>query len=243
MSEYAEAAPVRSPDLPVPQAAATPSDLVDTPAGRILRFGAAMELLRDCGIPVAPYTVLTGDDEQLPPGVDLGDRLAVKLADVPHRTELGAVALSVSPADLPVTVLRLRAIARDAGVPTDVAVQAMATGHGEAFLGLHASGDLGPVALFGLGGVLVEATGAVAGRLVPLDRATAESLVDEVAGPAVFARLRGREPWSPGPLVDALLGLSELWRRTGAWAGSVDINPLIVSAAGVHAVDALVVAR
>jgi hypothetical protein len=38
-------------------------------------------------------------------------------------------------------------------------------------------------------------------------------------------------------------GVDRLWREHGNWLGSVDLNPLIISADGVVAVDALLVAR
>jgi succinyl-CoA synthetase beta subunit len=197
-----------------------------------------MQLLEEAGIAVAPYEVL--DAGQSAPRSDLGDRLVVKLADVPHRTELGAVALGVSAADVGDEVRRMRALAGEHGVDGTVVVQAMLAGHGEAFAGISLGSELGSFVLFGRGGVLVESSGGVSGRLLPLDRGAAEALVEEVAGDSVIGAFRGQQPWPRESLVEALLGLSELWRRVGAWASSVDINPLVVTASGVFAVDALI---
>jgi acyl-CoA synthetase (NDP forming) len=223
----------------------SPPALVASNAGRIVGFGDAMRLLSEAGVPVAPYVVL-GEGEVAEvdgAGIDeLGPSLVVKLADVPHRTELGAVAVGVDASDLPATIARLREIARAEGVPGTIAVQRMIAGHGEAFGGLQTRTDLGPLLLFGMGGVLVEVAGQVGGRLLPLDRALAQALVDEVAGPRVFARLRGQRPWPLEPLVDVVLALGDLWRRNGAWLASADVNPLIVTDDGVVAVDALLVA-
>jgi acyl-CoA synthetase (NDP forming) len=215
-----------------------PDGLVATEAGRMVPFAAAMQLLEDAGIPAAPYEVLPEGRDEL--SHDLGDRLVVKLADVPHRTELGALALGVSPAGVPEQVRRMRAIAADHGVSPTVVVQAMLDGQGEAFAGISLGSDLGSFVLFGRGGVLVESSGGVAGRLLPLDRAAAEALVEEVAGDAVIGAFRGQRAWPREALVEALLGVSELWRHVGVWASSVDINPLVVTASGVYAVDALV---
>jgi acetyltransferase len=113
---------------------------------------------------------------------------------------------------------------------------------GEAFAGLLSTTDLGPVVLFGRGGVLVEIAGRVDGRRLPLRPGAAEALVDDVAGPATFARLRGQAPWAVSPLVAAVEGVAELWRRHASWLLSADLNPLLVTAGGVHAVDALLVA-
>jgi acetate---CoA ligase (ADP-forming) len=222
---------------------AEPPALVDTPAGRIVPFAIAMELVEGAGIGVAPYVVLApGADDD--PALDaLGDLLAVKLADVPHRTELDAVRLPVARADVAGVVRELRDVARAHDAPTTVAVQAMVTGHGEAFAGLLAHTDLGPIVLFGRGGVLVEVTGGVAGRRLPLAPGAAAALVDAVAGPAAHARLRGQTPWAVAPLVGVVEGVAELWRRHGSWLHSVDLNPLVVTADGVVAVDALFVAH
>jgi acyl-CoA synthetase (NDP forming) len=218
-----------------------PPLLIETPVGLIVGFADAMRLLTEAGLPVAPHCVLDERDDPTA-AADLGPRLVVKLADVPHRTERGAVVVDVSPSDLDDAVDRMRRLARREGLPVQVAVQAMAPGFGEAFGGLQVKSDLGPLVLLGMGGVLVEVSGRVSGRFLPLSRDAAESLVEDVAGVEIFARLRGHRPWPTAPLVDAVLALDRLWRANGAWLGSLDVNPLIVSEGGVMAVDALFVA-
>jgi acyl-CoA synthetase (NDP forming) len=218
-----------------------PPRLVDSPIGPIVSFGDAMRLLAEAGIPVAPFVVLERADDDV--AVDaLGARVVVKLADVPHRTELDAVRLGVPRDEVPAVVRELRAVARDHGAPEAMVVQAMVDAHGEAFAGLLSTTDLGPVVLFGRGGVLVEVTGRVDGRRLPLRPGAAEQLVDDVAGPESVAYLRGQVPWATGPLVTAVEGVAELWRRHGSWLHSADLNPLLVTAEGVSAVDALLVA-
>jgi acyl-CoA synthetase (NDP forming) len=242
MDDFASARPRRVADDVEPDREVAPPALVASEAGSIVGFADAMRLLADAGLRVAPYAVLREGETEAPGLADLGPRLVVKLADVPHRTELGAVALGVAPADVVATVARLRAIAAAEGVPGAVAVQQMVAGHGEAFAGLQCRTDLGALVLLGMGGVLVEVTGHVGGRLLPIERDEAAALVDEVAGEAAFARLRGQRPWPVDPLVEVVLALGELWRRHGSWLASVDVNPLVVTDDGVVAVDALLVA-
>ena len=223
------------------RAAGSPPPLLSTPAGRIVHFADAMQLLSEAGVPVAPYIVL-GEHDGPSAAANLGPRLVAKLADVPHRTECDAVIVGVSESDLPDAIDRLRQLARTRALPGDVAVQTMVPGFGEAFAGVQARSDLGPLVLLGRGGVLVEVSGRVSGRFLPLDREAAESLVEEVAGPDKFAGLRGTRSWPTAPLVEAVVALDRLWRANGAWLGSLDVNPLIVTEAGVVAVDALFVA-
>lgn len=218
-----------------------PPALIESGAGAIVGFADAMRLLADAGITVAPWVVLSSDAIDAPGIEGLGERMVVKLADVPHRTELGAVRLDVSRRELPQVIAELRAIAAAADVPGDVAVQAMVRGIGEAFGGLQCQSDLGSVALLGRGGVLIEVAGGIAGRFLPLDDSAIAALTDEVAGDAAFARLRGQRRWPLAAVGGLLRGLDTLWHEQRHWLGSLDINPLIVTDDAIIAVDALFV--
>ncbi|MCU1344583.1 MAG: hypothetical protein JWL70_849, partial [Acidimicrobiia bacterium] len=151
--------------------------------------------------------------------------------------------LNVAPAGVAAAVRELRAIAVAHDQPPTVAVQAMVAGHGEAVVGLQGHTDLGPVVMFGLGGVLVELTKKVTGRLLPLAQGDATAMVEEVAGAAVRGEIRGQKAWPAPAVVAAVEAVAELWRQSGSWLLSADLNPLIVTEAGVVAVDALLVAR
>jgi acyl-CoA synthetase (NDP forming) len=236
-------APARGAPADVsPAALAPPAGLVASEVGPMVCFADAMRLLTDAGVAVAPWLVVEGDADVDPAAVAaLGDPLVVKLADVPHRTEIGAVRVGVGPSDVPTVLKEMRAIAAAHDASPTVAVQAMAAGHAEAFGGLQCRTGLGPVVLLGLGGVLVEVTRQVGGRFLPVDDAAAAALAEEVAGPA--GRLRGQAPWPIDAVAGVVRGLDRLWHRHGAWIDSVDVNPIIVGDEGVVAVDALMIAR
>jgi acyl-CoA synthetase (NDP forming) len=214
--------------------------LIDTPAGRIVGFDDTMALLTAAGVAVAPYVVLPEGVDADPAIAALGDRLVVKLADVPHRTELGAVRLDIRPEQLPIVVRELRELAARHHVPATIAVQAMVPGHGEAFIGVQGRSDLGPVLLFGRGGILLELARKVDGRLLPLMTGEAAALVGEVAdGVGV---IRGQHAWDPAPLITTVEAVGRLWEANNAWLASADLNPLIVTAGGAVAVDGLLLA-
>ncbi len=167
----------------------------------------------------------------------------MKLADVPHRTELGAVRLNVTQAKLAETIAELCAIAQQAGVPEAIAVQSMINGIGESFIGLQGENDLGAVLLLGRGGVLLEIAGGVGGRFLPIDEETASTLANEIASADAFKSLRGQKPWPIPAIVKSLLALNQIWLTHNSWIGSIDINPLIVTETGLIAVDAVFVAK
>jgi acyl-CoA synthetase (NDP forming) len=233
------AAPVRTRPESLGPLPARPPAVVQTAAGPIVPFAEAMGILHEVGITVAPYVVLQECEAPGPELANLGERLVVKLADVPHRTDLGAVLVDIPPRGVPDAVSRLRSIAEAEGISGSVVVQAMVPGHAEAFAGLLGSSDVGPIVLLGAGGVLVEAAGRVVGRLAPPDEASARALVEEVTNRV--ERLRGQRPWPRDALMRTVLGLGELWHRHGAWLASADLNPLVVTASDVVAVDALMV--
>jgi acyl-CoA synthetase (NDP forming) len=235
------AAPPAAERPPEPRASGPRPALLESRAGAILGFADSMALLREAGVPVAPFVVLRDGTEDDPAIATLGDRLVVKLADVPHRTELGAVHLAVAQDDVPASVRELRAVARAHGVPATVVVQPMITGHGEAYIGVQASSDLGPVLLLGRGGILLELAGKVDGRLLPLGPGAGRSLASEVA--SGIGTIRGQAPWPLESLISAVEAAGRLWEASASWLGSADLNPLVVTADGVVAVDVLLVAR
>jgi hypothetical protein len=161
----------------------------------------------------------------------------VKLADVPHRTELGAVLRGVPADGLAAAVDELRTVAVRAGVPAAVAIQPQLDADGEAFLGMTRS-ELGPMVVWGLGGILVELVRRADGALAPVSSAEADALLDGIADTGVFAGLRGGRPWDRGALARAIEAVGDL--GAGApWIRSLDVNPLLVTADGLVAVDGL----
>lgn len=236
-------APV-APVAPVAPAVSSPPALVDSEVGPIVGFADAMTILAGAGLTVAPWaTVAAGEPVDAAALAALGERLVVKLADVPHRTELGAVRVGVDPAGVPAAVDEMRAIAAAHGVPATVAVQAMVAGYAEAFAGLQGRTSLGPVVLLGLGGVLVEVANRVSGRFLPLAGGAAAALAAEVAGPDAIGHLRGQRAWPLDSVAQAVEAIDRLWRTHGSWLASADVNPLIVTDDALVAVDALLVAR
>jgi acyl-CoA synthetase (NDP forming) len=221
----------------VPALARPTGRLIDIPEGRMLPFADSMELLRGAGIPVAPYYLVPEDaaSAELPfPGP-----YVVKLADVGHRTEHGAVRLGVEVADLPGAVKELREIADGHRLSPLTVVQPMVPMVGEVFIGIQGASELGPLVVFGLGGILVEALGKVGGRMAPLDRAEALGLIEEFADLKVMHGFRGRPAWDLASLADILVAAGRLAAAGEGWIASLDINPLIYGPDGFRAVDAL----
>jgi hypothetical protein len=167
----------------------------------------------------------------------------VKLADVPHRTELGAVALDVGRDDLERAVADIRAIAQQHGLPETVAIQPMTAARGELLVGIEGRSELGPMVVLGIGGILVEVLERVGGRPAPLTHTDAVALIDEFRDLRLMHGYRGSDPWHLAQLADLLVGFGHLAAACHGWIESLDVNPLLVTEDGLVAVDALCIVR
>jgi acyl-CoA synthetase (NDP forming) len=232
------AAPSSGPDIPRP--ANTP---IAQPEGLMLPFADTMSLLAEHGIPVAPYHMVAIDAD--PSGVrpPFAGPYVVKLADVAHRTEHDAVRLKVDDAGLADATSALRAIAAADGLSALVVVQPMLEIIGEALLGIQASSELGPLVVFGLGGIFVEALNKIGGRMAPFDAREARALIDEFKAVKVMHGFRGQPAWDLDAMTDILVAASRLAANGRSWIATLDVNPLVYGPAGFHAVDALLLVR
>ena len=173
--------------------------------------------------------------------------LKVDSPDILHKTEAGGVRVGLSDANAVRSayeeiVASARAYAPQAQVH-GVVVQEMVTGGVEMIVGVKYDAQLGPMLLFGTGGVTVEVYEDVALRHCPIDRAEALRMVNEVKGAKLLRGFRGNPPADIEALADTLVSVSQLAAQLEGTLTELDVNPLVVLPAGrgVRALDALVV--
>ena len=185
----------------------------------------AFQLLRSLGIPVVEQQIARAPDFRH----SIAYPVAVKLTGVEHKTEVGGVALNVDEKTFP------------ALKGETLLVQRMVQGLAEAIVGYRVDPVVGPLVLVGAGGTLAELYEDVALALAPVSEDEALAMIGRVKGLAV---LRGYRDLPRGDVKALAKAVSALSRLCSAPAvQEAEINPLIVRADGVVAVDALVVAR
>ncbi|MBK8767191.1 MAG: acetate--CoA ligase family protein [Burkholderiaceae bacterium] len=214
-------------------------------AARVLDEPTSLAVFEALGVPVARRVVL----RQAPWTHAVPYPVAAKLvsADLPHKTEAGAVSLGVADdAALGAAVqamhesaLRYAPRARIDGV----LVQAMHRGVVEALVGYRHDALVGPIVVLGAGGRLTELMRDVCLRLAPLDLAGAHAMIESVAALAPLRGYRGMAGGDVAALADALVAVSRLALLPGQPVAEAEINPLIVERAGAVAVDGLMVMR
>ena len=122
-------------------------------------------------------------------------------------------------------------------------VQEMVSDATEVIVGASYDDQLGPVLLFGTGGVMVEVYNDVALRLCPITQAEALEMVSQVKGSRLLQGFRGRPKGDINALTQTLVQVSQLAVNLEGNLSELDINPLMVlpEGLGVKAADALAV--
>jgi acyl-CoA synthetase (NDP forming) len=221
---------------------------VTLPAGgaRFLSEWDSLQLLAAHGLPVVAQRLCRSRDEAVAAFRALGGPVVVKgcSAEVPHKSEAGLVRLRVaSEADAAAAFddlwSRLAAlkVARDG-----VIVAAMAKGRRELALGARIDPQFGPIVLVGDGGKYVEALGDVALLLPPFDADAVLAALGRLRIAPILDGVRGEPPLDLAPLCAMAMRLGQLMVAAEGRIASIDVNPVIVGAAGEGSVvvDALI---
>ncbi len=156
--------------------------------------------------------------------------------DVAHKSDLGLVQVNLPDSD------SLEAAYAVLGCK-NVIVQKMIKGDLEAIAGVTRSDGVGLVLLAGLGGIHAEALGDAMVWPIPVDRQTIEAKLATSSLGRVIASNRWRHPGTMKAMVDLLMALQRVALAIGDGLDAIDINPVILGAAGAVAVDALVIPR
>ncbi|HKA40461.1 MAG TPA: acetate--CoA ligase family protein [Burkholderiales bacterium] len=217
------------------------------PIGGQMSEPAAKAILAGVGIAVTRDVLVAHADEV--PLEDMRTPVAVKIAspDIAHKTDIGAVRLNIRSRDeLEAAVKEVLAAARKhapRAAIEGVLVSEMVVGGYELIAGAVNDSVFGPVVVLGAGGIHAEATKDRTCRIAPFGPETAMEMVGELRYSAVLRGWRGRPPADIGALAEALARLSAFAWEYRAAVAEVDINPLIVTAQGAIAADALIVGQ
>jgi acyl-CoA synthetase (NDP forming) len=207
-----------------------------------LSEAASKQLIASYGVPVLDERVAADPGAAVEAARELGYPVVVKLLGdaIAHKTERGLVRLGLR--DEPAVrdaATQLLAAARPEDGAVELLVAPMVQGNRELIAGLVVDPQFGPCVMLGIGGVLAEALGDVAFRVVPLTDLDADELIDDLATQKLLGPFRGEPPVDRAALRATLLGLSRLATERPDVA-AVDLNPLIVVEGRPVAVDALV---
>jgi len=203
----------------------------------------ALNVLEAYGIPVVERIVARNAEEAVAAATSLGGPVVMKVVspDLAHKSEAGGVRVGLDGPEavreawsgILAAVRRAEPEARVEGI----LVARFVGGGRETVIGVHDDPGFGPVLMFGLGGIYVEALKDVAFRIQPVSEQDARDMVRSIRGRALLTGVRGEPPVDEDALVNVLQRLSQLVGRHHRIA-ELDINPFLARPDGGVAVDA-----
>ena len=203
----------------------------------------ALALLDAYGIATSPAELASSADEAALAAARVGFPAAMKIVspDITHKTDVGGVRLDLATPDdvheaFTAMIDEVRRRVPNACID-GVLVQRMVMGGWETIAGVTRDRLFGPLVMFGLGGVLVEALRDVVIRLTPLGPRDAAEMVTGIRAASILAGIRGEPPTDRAALADAVRRVAQL-AVDFPEIEEMDINPLLAFEHGVIAVDA-----
>ncbi|BBR54154.1 acetate--CoA ligase family protein [Pseudomonas sp. BYT-5] len=204
------------------------------------------QALRAFGLPV-PGGVLSTPEQALKDAARVGYPLVLKAvsAQLPHKTEAGAVALNLRDADALQAALEQmhgRIAAYAPGVPFDqVLLEPMAQAPlAELIVGIKRENDFALALVIGAGGVLVELLKDSVNLLLPTTDGAIRNAVLGLRSAGLLQGFRGRPAADLDALVAAIRAVADYACENAGQLLELDVNPLMVGAQGTTAVDALI---
>lgn len=211
----------------------------------------AKQLLQQAGI---DFPV----EELVAPGNDVGVAAArvgfpvvlkVSSPDIAHKTEIGGVVVNVQSQDearRAAADILTNAAEKEPDAHVEGIVVSPMIGEGvETIIGVSRDPVLGPVVMFGLGGVFVEVLKDVTFRAAPFDIEEAHRMIREIRGYSMLEGVRGAEASDVDALAELLSKLSRFAAAHTEEIEGIDLNPVRVmpKGQGVKPLDALIIPR
>ena len=206
----------------------------------------AKQILIEAGINCVDTRLAFDKGQAVAASEEIGYPVVLKVSsvDITHKSDAGGVKLGLQDRDAVERAFddimdSCRAFSSDADIE-GVAVQGMAKPGTEIIMGMIKDANFGPIVMFGLGGVLVEVLEDVAFRIVPIGKADAVEMTNELKGKRLLEGYRGQAPANVHILQEMLLRLSDFVNATPG-IEEIDMNPVFAYQDGATVVDARII--
>ena len=221
---------------------------VQIPPGsrRFFNEADSLALLAKAGVPAVPYRLCKSAAEARAAFQALGAPVAVKACsvDVPHKSEHGLVSLGVASADEAARLFDVQweKLASMKAARDGVIVAAMRKARRELMVGAKLDPIFGPVVIVGDGGKYVEALKDFAILIPPFDADDVRKALAGLRIAPIINGVRGEPALDIDAVAKVAIGVGRLICGAKGKIASIDLNPVMVGAAGEGAVvvDALI---
>jgi acetyltransferase len=230
-----------------PAARAVLEKTLKAASGAALDEVASKKLLKAYGIPISKEGIAQTPAEAVKLARQIGFPVVAKLvsAEILHKSDIGGVVLNLNSAadvkkafnDITARVKKLKGKPKLDGILIAQQVKADL----ELVVGASLDAEMGPVVLFGTGGIDIELMKDVALAGAPLDATEAKALIARTKAGVKIKGYRGKPALHEASAVKALVGLSNLIADADGRIASIDVNPFLINPKTGVAVDALIV--
>lgn len=199
------------------------------------------------GLPVPEGHVLTLDQlSDLPETFDQSMVLKVLDDDLPHKTEVGGVALNLRDRASALAaahrmIENVRKHAPSVKLERFLLEPMQKAPLAELIIGVKRDPLFGMVLVIGAGGIFVELLKDATPLLLPVSRRDVETALRGLKSFALLDGFRGRPAADLEPVIDAIMAIARFASDHLDTLAELDVNPLMVSESGAVAVDALIV--
>jgi acetyltransferase len=210
----------------------------------------AYDVLKTYGFPVVQSVLASSEAHALSSAEKIGFPVAMKIAspDVLHKFDFGGVIIDVkNKTEVKKAYNRILHNIRQKMPKAKIAgimVEEMAVEGKEVILGMNSDDQFGPILMFGMGGIYVEALEDVIFRLAPIRELTADMMISKTKTYKILDGFRGGPVYDTPAISDCLKRLSQFVTDFQD-IKELDINPLIVyeKGKGCKIVDARIILK
>ncbi|HET8847277.1 MAG TPA: acetate--CoA ligase family protein, partial [Nitrososphaeraceae archaeon] len=203
--------------------------------------GEGYDVLNAYGFPRPKSYLCTNEEECVRRAEEIGYPVVMKIVsqDIIHKSDAGGVKVGLKnkqqvSSSFSEIINNAKNYKKDANIK-GVLVQQMVESARETILGAKHDKLFGPLIMFGLGGIYVEALKDVIFRLAPINEREAIKMVESIKTYKILKGIRGQPPSDIKVLVECLQRLSQLVTDFPEIA-EFDMNPLLVLEEGKGAI-------
>ena len=197
----------------------------------------AREILKVYGIRVPKAELARDIDEAKEIAKRIGYPLVLKIVspNILHKTDIGGVRIGIGSEkeleeDYDEILFHVKKYIPDANI-RGILVQEFIKDKKETIIGISEDPQFGPMIMFGLGGIYVEALKDVSFRIAPLSRQVAREMIEEIKTVSLLKGTRGEDPSDIESIIEIMLKVSQLVIDFPEII-EMDINPLFVKKQG-----------
>lgn len=203
----------------------------------------ARRVLEAYELDTGKYAFAKTGEEAVEAAKVLGYPLAVKVLspDIVHKSDAGGVQLGVENDEELKKAIKSMAFSMGEKLPHakihGYILTPMAEPGHEVIVGAVRDPQMGPVVMFGVGGVFVEILSDMVFKMAPVTKETALGMIGSITASQIFDGFRGGAPLDKDALADCLVKVSEII-ASHPEIEDIELNPVRVYERGICVLDA-----